>query len=245
MQQPSFSGLFPEAVNTRISCVIPTFKEGVYITDSLRYLGEQTLFQNIDEIILAEYDPDGTKETEKSIRQNLGNSPAITRKIKVVYVDKRGIGYARGVGTSQTTAPYIVNLDADSHFHRPNGMEQLLTLLLKNEADIVFPANVLDTYETTDTFSHTLYFGRNELMKTVPLAYEPGLMYSRKIYDEIGGWRDVPLAEAPLLAVDAMIHLKRVKYVPEVAVVVSARRLKSKDFNYFNAYRNGQKFEIK
>lgn len=219
---------------TLIDICIPTFREEDYIVRTLQKLQEQTMFSR-SHVWIGDYDPENEGLTRKAV-ESVG-LPNVT----IVNVDHAGIGYARKVATEAGSAQYILNFDADCYFARPDAMEFLIKPLLSGEADATHTGNVMDSVEAKGSLNQMVFYLRNELVKVVPLAYEQGFMYSRKVYNISGGWSDVKAAEAPILASNMMLKGLRLRHVEEALVIVSARRMGTTfDMDYSNAYRNGK-----
>lgn len=227
-----------------VSIVIPTYMEQEYIVRTLESLSEQTVWDKT-EVVLADYDPDGTKQTINAVKSFIADNPRF-RRVRFVDVGKKGIGYARMIGTASTRAPFITTFDADARFAKPNAMELLLEPLFTAQANATCTGNIMDG-DVKNDWASTSYVLRNELVKWVPMVYEPGFTFPRVIYDMAGGWRDVKMYEAPLLAFDMITNgCGRLKYVQDAYVIVSGRRLGNAfDLDYDYAYRNGKRVEIK
>ena len=81
-------------MSTTISVVIPTYREESYIIKTINELAKQNVWHQV-EIIIADYDPEGTQVTKRAV---MNGCRTYIRQIRIVDVDKAGIGYARHKG---------------------------------------------------------------------------------------------------------------------------------------------------
>lgn len=238
-----------------ISVVIPTYKEEKYIINTLRKLSEQTIFSKI-QIVIADYDPDKTGATIKATKTL---APAIQKHIKIVNINKAGIGIARHEGVMQADGRYIVNLDADCYFARNTDVEKMVLELghqnYNNVDNIMVDSrathctNVIADEDLTSISASRFnlwYVVRNAMLTLyrLPICYEPGFTMTKDTYIRSGGFRDVKQFEGPLLSADITMNfgIYSLRFVPDVCVMVSARRGVGSDpllfdFNYDHAYR--------
>ena len=196
------------------------------------------------EVVIADYDPEKTRETFMAISRL--TLPEFAGKIKWVDVYKSGIGIARHLACKAAAGEIIVNFDADCRFERPDGIEKMV-LALQDQKLAHCPNEIKPEERQTDLKASSgdiLYQSRNILHEAgMPFPYEPGLTLRKETYEEIGGFRDVVMLEGPLLGFDATLKygLGAIKFVQDVKVMVSARRFIGSgallDLNYGNAYR--------
>src|SRR5574338_1313035 len=101
----------------RVAVVIPTFKEDDMLRRCLDSLEQQTVFKD-SEIVIADYDPDDKHVTTNAIAEY--------QYVKYVSVDKKGIANARNAGIQASSAPVIVNFDAECVFNRPDAISLMI-----------------------------------------------------------------------------------------------------------------------
>ena len=230
-----------------ISICIPSFNESKYIVDTLVGLSYQTLFKEC-EIVIADYDPEGTKATYNTVAMGLRTNPAFAGKIKWIDVFKSGIGIARHIACSQANGKIILNFDADCRFEHTNAIELILGELIRGKYKLCHCWNEINPEEKTAFqkagTGDVMYQIRNTLHSAgLPFIYEPGSMLSKQTYEELGGFRDVIMLEGPILGFDATLKygLGAIKFINNVKVLVSGRRFVGSDgvldLNYHHAFR--------
>lgn len=239
-----------------ISVVIPTYKEEKYIAKTINSLKAQSAWNRM-QVVIADYDPEAKQQTVKAI--SAGCSEDVKTHVKVINVNKNGIGYARHMGISESAGDYIVNFDSDSFFSSPNDVD----MMVKNLSNRVFNQLTEDytdvkavhcsvVIQPTELYNlqavkfNMLYNLRNSLlsMSRLPACYEQGLTLSKKTYWDSGGFKDVREFEGPLLctAIIMLYSAFSLYFEPRVTVQTSARRGMGSDgfffdSNYSHAYR--------
>ncbi|MFW7431979.1 bifunctional glycosyltransferase/CDP-glycerol:glycerophosphate glycerophosphotransferase [Vagococcus carniphilus] len=114
----------------RISAVIAIYNVDEYIVEALDSLLEQEV-ENIDlEVIVVD---DGSTDETPNI---LNEYQTQHSNIKVINVDRVGLGKARNVGIEASTGEYLIFMDGDDIIY-PNAYYAMLESALKNDADIV------------------------------------------------------------------------------------------------------------
>jgi glycosyltransferase involved in cell wall biosynthesis len=204
-----------------ISIVIPTFREGRYLRETLQGLRAQTAASKA-EIVVADYNPDHVM-------------PDLPPEVKYVDVDRKGIAYARHKGIMASSGKVILNFDADARFDDARGIEYMTAPILRGECVLTCCDNVFDlrglNAEELEKMRVPLAACNMlcHLQRTTPVAcLEPGSAISRAAYDFVGGYNDVPYHE--------LFHLSNrilIKYLPMnirhiflTNVYVSPRRAK-------------------
>jgi glycosyltransferase involved in cell wall biosynthesis len=242
-----------------ISIVIPTYNEDS-IHENLLRLVQQTVFDKYlqdTEIVLADYDPERKQKTRNGLDIFLAQLKKNYYNIKLVPVPKKGIGYARHIGITNSSGQIIVNIDADSFYYNRTGVESSIKPILSGEYVMTCCDNILNTSEITDP-----KLNKNENILIVKVGYavsntiqrdwpivtlEPGFCFSRKAYEYSGGFADIKQSEGGLLSTRIVYNFgfNCKKHVPDTAVIVSARRAIASAkygiidtwFNYDNAFR--------
>lgn len=114
----------------RISAVIAIYNVEEYIVEALDSLLEQEV-ENIDlEVIVVD---DGSTDETPNI---LNDYQTQYNNIKVINVNRVGLGKARNVGIEASTGEYLIFMDGDDIIY-PNAYYAMLESALKNDADIV------------------------------------------------------------------------------------------------------------
>lgn len=241
-----------------ISVVIPTYNEEE-IDENLKLLVQQTVFDKYltdTEIILSDYDPNRTQKTREGLNKFLTSLQKNYYQIKLVPVNKKGIGYARNIGVNSSSGQIIVNVDADSFFYNRMGIEHLIKPILSGEYVMTCCDNILNTSEIDASMQKNEnimivkmgYAVSNTLQRDWPIVtLEPGMCFSRKAYNYAGGFNDIKQSEGGLLSTRIVYNFgfNCKKHVPDTAIVVSARRaiasakygIMDTWFNYDNAFR--------
>ena len=241
-----------------ISVVIPTYNEE-NIDENLARLVQQTIFDKYlqdTEIILADFDPESKHKTKDSLDNFINMLKKNYYQIKLVKVPKKGIGYARDIGITNSIGQIIVNVDADSFFYNRQGIEHLIKPIISGEYVMTCCDNILNTSEIDEKMHKNEnimivkvgYAVSNTLQRDWPLVtLEPGMCFSRRAYEYSGGFSDIKQSEGGLLSTKIVYNFgfNCKKHVPDTAVIVSARRAIASAkygiidtwFNYDNAFR--------
>lgn len=232
-----------------ITIAIPAYEEGEYIYDCLMNLEKQTIF-NLCEVKIGDYDPDNTGHTRNEVLRYVKDSK-YQFKVRVVKVDRKGIGYARNVAANAGKTPVIASFDADTKFTHENALEKLAIPVFNGDYYWSCCQNYLEdrSYPAANAF----YDLGNVLTQHVPVACEPGLTISRFAFEQAGGFADTSLFEGRILDVKlaALYGLSKRLYLTDVGVFCSNRRIKHMRpdnffsvFDYTKAYRNDRVAEV-
>lgn len=157
------------------------------------------------------------------------NSLAIARKfephVRVVTGPNRGVSAARNQGISETTADWLVFLDADDLL-QPETLKSRLYAAEKSQADVV----ICDWLDAHDDGNGLLTTGSRrsidwpalkadaELATAVHVwAMTGAILYRRAIVEKIGGFRtDLPIIQDARFLFDAAYHGARFARSPHV-----------------------------
>ena len=229
-----------------ISVCIPTYREGKYIVDTINRLTQQTSWP-WSEIVIADYDPDKSKDTVNAILD--GCKPHL-EQIKHVAVPKSGIGVARHMACMAAKGRFIINFDADCRFAQQNAIDHLIKPLMRGHYVVTHCPNVikpeeLDNIKTMD--ANKMYQWRSILINPLSpvLVFECGMTFTKEAYAYTGGFDDVVVGEAPLLGIKFMYTFgtDRMLQINNVIVETSGRRAIGSsggvilDMDYNHAYR--------
>lgn len=206
-----------------ISICLPAYNEEKYLPAALEELSKQTLFDQ-SWIIVADYDPEQNGATKAVV-----DSFSDWKNLLYQPVDRAGIAYARHLAINKIPDTYyLVNFDADARYDRDDALELMIGPLEKKEAVITHCENVLDTNDVPAEagFGFRFINGLQSFLPTVWL--EPGTCFTRYAYNLVGGFDDVSWWEGTLLSLKLFGNfgpfLK--KWIPNVKIIVSARRVK-------------------
>lgn len=218
-----------------ISVVIPTYKEDPkLLKQNIGYLKEQTAFKEKRmEIVIADYNDEQ-------------NQPVWPTGVKVVYVDRRGIAYARHHGIMASQGKAIVNFDADGFFVPNEAVDLLTKPILEKRAHLAVCDNVFDLRGLKPEEVHSIGFIMTALdmfnkAQVNPLVgiLEAGMSFSKYAYEYVGGFSDVRQYEGATIAYKIITEFTPAFkiYVPEVKAVLSPRRaLASVKYGVLNSY---------
>lgn len=232
-----------------ISCVIPTYNEGNYLFDTLSRLTQQTTI-NQCEIILSDFDPQGTKSTYSVATKFLSAYPQMVGKVKIVDIPRKGIGFARqrGCDLSSQSAPIICNMDADCYYSTNDGMEQMVRPIVNGAAVMTACDNMVDDGMFAGIIANPGMGLYNAAQAIAPFLtrYEPGSCILKRALYEAGGFADTKQSELiPVVRYLAINNPLSIANVSSTIIVKSARRTKSimdpnnlgKTGNYDYAFR--------
>jgi glycosyltransferase involved in cell wall biosynthesis len=208
----------------KVSIVIPTYHESAYLGRTLENLQQQNGIDGF-EIILADYNPDGTTWYKEYIDTN----------IKYVRVDRKGIAYGRHKGIEASTGEVIVNFDADARYDSRYGVGYMTEPILDGQCVLTVCDNIFDLTDLTPAELDAMRIPivvcnmLNSAQRTAHMAcLEPGSAFSRKAYNYVGGFNDVSQNELWLMSNRIILKYLpfNILHIPQTAVYVSARRAK-------------------
>lgn len=130
----------------KVSVIIPVYNVENYLKYSVGGILKQT-YKNL-EIILVN---DGSTDNSLAICEEYSKKD---NRIKIITVENGGQGRARNIGLKNSTADWIVFLDADDYYDN-NAIEHLIELSDRYESDLVVsPLRVVREHaNNTDGFS--------------------------------------------------------------------------------------------
>lgn len=231
-----------------VDVCIPAYKEGKYLEETLYHLTQQIVYQNgYVGIVVGEYKDDYSDMTVKNICDKY--------RAKYVHVDRRGIAYARNICVLNSTAPFIMNMDADAHFQYNTGIYYMLIPLLENKdvmltnCEIIYPSEVESAQKRNKTIEEYIYNIAHTVgnySERVLTARGPGMTFRRFAWEAIGGFPDVKAGEDYLFAgrICYKFTWDAKVFVPNVKIIASDRRIQAakrvgipQAFNYDNEFR--------
>ena len=200
---------------TKVSVIIPTYKEERYIGDTLRAIRKQT-YPKYEIIVVDSNSPDKTRNIAKKYAD------------KVINMKYRGVAKARNIGAKKASGDLYVFIDADTIIDR-NFIEKIVKIF-ENDKSIsgLFPrtqayskkSQAIFDLQNAGVFISTL-FGFPKLPGTC-------VVYRKEFFEKTNGF-----LEEYITAEDIMFSLKNRKhgklvYSNKVNVRTSDRRVRGK-----------------
>lgn len=197
--------------------------------------------------MVGDYDPENTQKTRNEILRFTKERKLPQRKVRIIDVDRKGIGYARNMAANLSATPVISSFDADTKFSHDDALERLVIPVFNGDYYWACCQNYLE--DRSQPAANMFYDLGNILTQNVPVACEPGLTISRFAFQRVGGFADTSLFEGRILDLKlaALYGLTKRLYLTDVGVFCSNRRVKHmrldnffEVFDYFKAYRNNK-----
>lgn len=113
----------------KVSIIIPAYNAAVYIRKCLESIVAQTIFDQLQVIVVNDGSTDGTEKILEEYDRRYSN-------ISVITTSNRGVSNARNVGIQYAEGAYITFVDADDWVDR-ECYEKMLINAVKTQADIV------------------------------------------------------------------------------------------------------------
>lgn len=199
-------------MDSRISVVIPSYKEAAYIEKTLKALRGQS-YRDI-EIIVVDSDPG---EETRDIARGYAD--------KVIHLSERGVSKARNLGARNASGGIILFMDADTIIF--DGSLQEIARIFEG-GDV---ASVCGFVEVESSFLNRLIFritaesGWLLAMLGIPLFYGFCVAYRRDVFERIGGFNESLVTCEDLDVSMRAAKAGRCVFSRKVRVVTSARRL--------------------
>jgi hypothetical protein len=162
-------------VSSRIAVIIPCYNSGRFIAEALTSVQRQT--RRADEIIIID---DGS--TDFFTRQEIARlqGPGIT----VIRTANRGLSAARNRGIAETSAAYVVTLDADDRLE-PRYLEATADAL-DNDPGLGFSTTAIQAFgEASYRWSPPPCSLPIALTRGGP---HPATMFRRRVWESVGGF---------------------------------------------------------
>jgi len=141
-QSTTASGQAPNSVPGLISIIIPAYNAADLVEDALDSIRQQT-YDNWEVIVVEDGTQDDTEHITQTFAQQVGEN-------KVHYLRhavNQGLSAARNTGMAAARGEFIALLDHDDTW-QPQHLEQLLTQLSSQQADIAFASAQIFHYST-------------------------------------------------------------------------------------------------
>ena len=114
--------------NILLSVIIPVYNADKYLKNTFDSLISQTVFQNLEIIIINDGSTDNSRNICEEFQKNYDNAVLINQQ-------NFGVSAARNAGIKISRGKYITFLDADDYIEN-NLYEKELDLIISNNADI-------------------------------------------------------------------------------------------------------------
>lgn len=191
----------------KISVVIPVYKVGKYIENSMKSVCRQT-FRDFEVLLVDNNTPDDSIEIAERVLKE-GNI-----EYRVVKQTIQGLPAARNMGIREAKGEWIVSIDPDDTISS-RFLEELLTCATTNNLDIVFSkyaevgADRLFDFPEESKEGVTEFYSRDEvlpllLVRKLPLMIS-NMFFNKAAFIEKGCWFD----EDVILGAD-LINLWRI-----------------------------------
>ena len=191
-----------------VSVIIPTLNEALYIDRTIMSLLEDGFD---GEIIIA--DGGSTDQTQLLAMRY--------KKVKVISCQQRGRGAQMNEGAQVVTTPFLLFIHGDSIFPQ-RGME-ILERYIQGQRMV---AGCFSLAFDNDSWQYRFLSKFSRLNLTWTTYGDQGLLIQREIFEELEGFKEIPLMED----VDLLRRIKQ-KYVFHklpLAMTTSARRFEKK-----------------
>ncbi|MCL5285643.1 MAG: glycosyltransferase [Nitrospirae bacterium] len=179
--------------NPLISVVIPAFRSGLLILESL----ESVMAQSFTDFEIVLVDNNASEDTRNAIKTGLTKYPD---KIRVVHEPTQGNSSARNRGILEARGPYVALLDDDDQMY-PQRLEKQLEVIEKDpEASIVHGRIDYVAYDgkmivngnrsnDVQDWARILFWDHPRFLTDPVLSVAPSVsLFSRKLALEIGGF---------------------------------------------------------
>lgn len=179
-----------------VSVVVITYNSAKYILEGLKSIESQT-YDNIEVIISDDCSTDNSVEICKEWINN--NKNKFKRVELIEAIKNTGVAGNLNRGIIASRGEWIKTLSGDDQF-LPNTIKDYVEYVSNVRCDIVFGRSLIvgDEESTTEyydkLYNHYIYpklrrgiNQKRENLKSL-LITSPGLFYSRKLYDKIGGY---------------------------------------------------------
>ena len=115
----------------KVSIVVPVYNPGSYFPPCLESLAEQTIFSDIEVVLVDDGSTDGS---EALCDEFAARHPG---QVQVIHQSNHGLGYTRNAGIESATGEWILFVDSDDAI-TPDACERLLAAGESSGADMVW-----------------------------------------------------------------------------------------------------------
>jgi glycosyltransferase involved in cell wall biosynthesis len=189
MVSNSDTKMSPE-VRPLVSVLIPTYNVAPYIREAMSSILKQT-YSPIEVIVVDDASTDGTFEILQEIERDHQNITLLRNDVnkKIVYTLNRALDNASG--------SLIARMDGDD-VAAPERIERQVRFLKENDDVDLVGTNLVTIDVDGNPISRSVYPSDPDLIEKTFLLSTPVShiwVCRRKVYDELGGYREIPYAE--------------------------------------------------
>ena len=140
----------------RISVIIPVYKVEAYLKQCVDSVLSQT-YKKIEVLLVDDGSPDRCPEICDEYAQK-------DTRVRVIHKKNGGLSDARNAGLEQMTGDYVIFLDSDDWWVDNNVLDNIVSLIKKNQPDIVQFYRIVHTSDGKVRYPNTESLGRiNEM----------------------------------------------------------------------------------
>lgn len=201
----------------KLSIIMPVFNASKFLNMSLNSIFNQT-FRDFEVICVN----DGSTDNSMKILESFADQHDC---IKIFSINNSGAGKARNHGIQQANGEYLAFLDADDIFIDRDALEKMMSIAVKNDADMV-AANLKRikqdaTIEESYDFENTLftYFNREDIIKPneygIPWAFYKNIYKKSFITEHDISFPDLKRGQDPIFLASILTKIEKI-YVVDV-----------------------------
>ena len=150
----------------KVSVIIPVYNVEEYIYECIMSVINQT-YNNLEIIVIK----DGSTDNSINIIKKISDS-----RIKIINKENGGLSSARNVGISNASGEYIIFLDSDDYWSKENCLEEIVTVFLKNDCDVVVGKSIR-AYGNRNEYSHNIF------LESLQNDVYSNIEYLKKVYE--------------------------------------------------------------
>lgn len=210
-------------ISPDISVVIPALNELYNIPNTIESLQNQVTEFDYEIVVADNGSTDGTREYLNKMDG-----------VKVVKADKKGISIARNTASRASSAPYILQTDADVVVPE-DWIQRMGEKLINDGQDIVAGSVAFESENRIQRWITSAIYGMglrlyNEVQGILPIDLGrihsgANMGFSRKVFDEVGGYNEEQKwFESGDFTSEAQKRGARIKFVHGDPVITSSRR---------------------
>jgi len=200
------------------SFIIPTLNEEKFLPRLLNDLQNQKE-KNFEVIIV---DGASVDKTRAIAKKNWGIS------INFFEVERRNVSFQRNFGAEKAHGEYLIFLDADSRVYK-NFTQRLEKIINKKKGLVFIPSLIAEKKSPQIDLIFKLINFFIDISQSLPKPFSAGgsLIIDKNFFKKIGGFdENAYLAEDHNLIYKATLWAVKAKYLPQIKIKFSLRRLK-------------------
>jgi len=213
----------------RIAIILPVFRNHLLLKEAVQSIINQSVAENFPmELVMID---DGSNDNGRTwsriqdLERQIKTERSSIDVITVKRVRNDGPSWARIIGVSNSTAPWICYLDADDLMHRDrikNAWRHISefaaekTGLILSQYKITHPkAEVPDAVINPEALTEGEV--PHQVAQLVCLSDSLGILHSREAYNKMGGWPPFLLAWEDAVFVRRMLRITEVEFSDKIA----------------------------